>query len=58
MTGAVSNLQVHIFDLSVRKYQAVCCQAVVPRAQARLNTIAFNIEEPLVSFQSRLNYEK
>ena len=34
--------KVHVFDLSMDRYKAICIQAVVPKRKAKLNHIAFN----------------
>ena len=40
--------KVHIFDLFIDRYNAVCVQAVVPKKKARLNHIAFNPTHPII----------
>ena len=40
--------KVHVFDLNVDKYHAICSQQVVPRKDARLNHISFNPCSPII----------
>ena len=40
--------KVHVFDISIDRYKAVCIQAVVPKRKARLNHIAFNPTHPII----------
>jgi dynein intermediate chain 1 len=40
--------KVHIFDMSMDRYKAVCVQAVVPRRRAQLNHISFNPTHPII----------
>ena len=36
------NGKVHVFDLNVDKYHAICSQQIVPTKEATLNHISFN----------------
>ena len=40
--------KVHVFDLNVDKYHAICTQPVVPRKKARLNHVSFNAHHPIL----------
>jgi dynein intermediate chain 1 len=40
--------KVHIFDLNVDKYHAICIQQVIPKKTGRLNHIAFNPYSPFL----------
>ena len=40
--------KVHVFDISIDRYKAICIQAVVPKRKARLNHIAFNPTHPII----------
>ena len=40
--------KVHIFDISMDRYKAVCVQAVVPKRKAQLNHISFNPTHPII----------
>ncbi|XP_061900038.1 dynein axonemal intermediate chain 1-like [Entelurus aequoreus] len=39
---------VHVFDLAINKYQAICQQPVVPKKKTKLTHIAFNPIHPVV----------
>lgn len=40
--------QVHVFDLGINKYEAICQQAVVPRKKTKLTHIRFNPIHPII----------
>lgn len=40
--------KVHVFDLNVNKYKAICVQAVVPKRKNKLTRLAFNEKLPFI----------
>merc|ERR1711976_47776 len=40
--------KVHIFDLNVNKYEAICEQLVTPKKKTKLTHIAFNPKYPII----------
>ncbi|XP_030375419.1 dynein intermediate chain 2, ciliary-like [Scaptodrosophila lebanonensis] len=40
--------KVHVFDLNVDKYKAICIQAVVPKRKNKLTRLAFNEKLPFI----------
>ena len=40
--------KVHVFDLKVDKYHAICSQQIVSKKTGRLNHISFNPHYPVV----------
>ena len=40
--------KVHIYDLSIDKYNPICVQPIVHRKKARLNHLAFNPSHPVI----------
>ena len=52
--------QVHVFDLNVNKYEAICEQLVTPKKKTKLTHIAFNPKYPIIvvgddRYESRLS---
>lgn len=43
-----ARLQVHVFDLSVNKYEAICKQVVVARKKTMLTHVQFNPVYPII----------
>lgn len=43
-----SHLQVHVFDLSINKYEAICKQVVVARKKTVLTHVQFNPVYPII----------
>ena len=40
--------KVHVFDLNVNKYEAICEQLVTPKKKTKLTHIAFNPKYPIL----------
>lgn len=40
--------KVHVFDLNVNKYKAICIQSVVSRKRNKLTRLAFNYKLPII----------
>ncbi|XP_061788209.1 dynein axonemal intermediate chain 1-like isoform X2 [Nerophis lumbriciformis] len=47
-TAVTTEGLVHVFDLAINKYQAICQQPVVPKKKTKLTHIAFNPIHPVV----------
>lgn len=49
LTGVITNLfQVHVFDLSINKYEAICQQSVVAKKKTKLTHVEFNPIHPII----------
>lgn len=44
----LSDTQVHVFDLSINKYEAICKQVVVARKKTMLTHVQFNPVYPII----------
>ena len=40
--------QVHVFDLSINKYEAICEQVVTQKKKTRLTHLVFNSKHPVI----------
>ena len=41
--------RVHVFDLKLDKYRAICSQKVISKRRVGLNHIAFNPQHPIIT---------
>lgn len=49
MFAAVTNDgSVHVFDLNINKYKAICVQPVVSKKRNKLSRLAFNYKHPIL----------